>query len=192
MQTPWGESDTLTEIAEGVREVTTPSHGGIMVHESVSQFLTDAERDIGESYGPWIAFEEDCAYSVVFAAMPALWRSALRSGAVIAGDMPGVDSSDDDIERHFLKTAHHWFPDAYGVACQSCDVEPHGLCRNHGGQEALWERGLFIRCSAIFEGDGVRVTFRGADFDDTRSTLMSRDAYHKWPLLVIVTEADYA
>ncbi len=94
-----------------------------MVHDRVAGFLSDPALRIGEMFGEYITFEEDCAYAAVYADAPALWRAAINSrcGAVIGdGSGVGVDSSDDDIRAAMLKTCHVWYPDEYGVPCQWC------------------------------------------------------------------------
>lgn len=67
-QTPWGHADQVKELAPGIYEVSTPSHGGFYLEP-------DARRKVP---APWIAygaqwshgwgsgwFEEDCAAMAV-------------------------------------------------------------------------------------------------------------------------------
>lgn len=67
MGTPWGTADRVTELADGVYSVSTPSHGGIMVRLDV------AERDLSEQargcsiyggrFGDFLCYEEDCEWA---------------------------------------------------------------------------------------------------------------------------------
>lgn len=132
--TPWGVADVAYQIAEGVWEVSTSSHGGVMVHDRVSAFLSDPALRIGEMFGEYITFEEDCAYAAVYADAPALWRAAIASGAVIGdGSGLGSDASDDDIRAAMLRTCHVWYPDEYRVPCQWCAKEG-GTCYKHNAR----------------------------------------------------------
>ncbi len=188
MQTPWGTANTIRETVEGVYEVTTPSHGGLMLREW--RGLSEAAQQIGEHYGQYLCFEEDCAYAAVFADMPGLFRQSVRDGAIIAPKGLDADSSDDEITRHYLAIAHRWYPDAYCVACSWCAEEPHGLCYRHGGKEALHAAGHAVRTSAIGEGEGVRVTFQSPD-GTSYGALVSKVAYRSRPLVVYTTPEDY-
>lgn len=65
MYSPWGQTDRITELLPGVFDVSTPSHGGFMIKESVArEHLSDACIARGERFGSMICFEEDCAYAL--------------------------------------------------------------------------------------------------------------------------------
>ena len=58
---PWGSIDGMRWIANGIYSVSTPSHGGIMVHKSVAdKVLSKEAREVGFESEPFICFEEDC------------------------------------------------------------------------------------------------------------------------------------
>lgn len=66
MQTPWGKSDSETKPARGVTWVGTPGHGGFMIAKGVAKkSLSLAAQKRGESYGRYLAYEEDCAFAMV-------------------------------------------------------------------------------------------------------------------------------
>lgn len=66
MLTPWGKSQTSEKMAEGVYEVTTAGHGGILVGKQVArEKLSEQAQAIGREFGSWLAFEEDCAWAAV-------------------------------------------------------------------------------------------------------------------------------
>jgi hypothetical protein len=71
MRTPWGNSDFTYPIEPGLTWVGTPSHGGFIAKKDWAvAHLSDAAREEGEQFGGYIAFEEDCACSVVLVEFP--------------------------------------------------------------------------------------------------------------------------
>jgi hypothetical protein len=60
---PWGQVDQETKHQEGVYFVSTPGHGGFMVHRSIK--LSDAAIEQSEIFGNYYCFEEDCAAYIV-------------------------------------------------------------------------------------------------------------------------------
>ena len=60
---PWGQVDYKTEVQEGVFFVSTPGHGGFMVHRSKE--LSDAAKNHAEVFGNFYCFEEDCMAKIV-------------------------------------------------------------------------------------------------------------------------------
>jgi len=65
MHTPWGEAQTIDIIAERIFEVTTASHGGIMLDEKRRAAMLAYMRNA--SFAGPSAYEEDCDWC-----MPAL------------------------------------------------------------------------------------------------------------------------
>ena len=64
MQTPWGQSDFKTVIAEGITSYSTPSHGGIHLSAKRQAEMPDILRiDSG-----W--YEEDCDWCLVAITFP--------------------------------------------------------------------------------------------------------------------------
>jgi hypothetical protein len=63
---PWGKIQTCRSVISGVYEVTTASHGGILVHASLANKLSDYTRGQDEttSKGDYLAFEEDCNWAL--------------------------------------------------------------------------------------------------------------------------------
>lgn len=57
---PWGNVQTSRKIADGVYEISTASHGGILVHKSVEKTLLSEEAGkIGFLENGWHGYEED-------------------------------------------------------------------------------------------------------------------------------------
>ena len=72
--TPWGPSQTTTEIAPGIVAYTTASHGGYHLSDARVASMPKPLRDFvpfgGPQAGPGRWFEEDCDWSVVCVAFP--------------------------------------------------------------------------------------------------------------------------
>ena len=74
VESPWGASDHVTEIAPGIISVSTPSHGGIWLSPEriaeMPQPLQDFVPFGGPQKGPGRWFEEDVDWSIVCLAFP--------------------------------------------------------------------------------------------------------------------------
>lgn len=44
LNTPWGIADSITELAPGILEVSTPSHGGILLDQTLNQQIPEVFR----------------------------------------------------------------------------------------------------------------------------------------------------
>lgn len=76
MATPWGVRDSLTQHAEGIYSVTTPSHGGFWLSPERLAQVPPSWRlarfgHASSLTSPW--FEEDCDAWLVVLAFPDLW-----------------------------------------------------------------------------------------------------------------------
>lgn len=78
MNTPWGASQHQHKIAEGIYEVDTAGHGGILVKTDVAQrYLSDAAIEEGDTrMSGWLAYEEDCDWAIFAYEQPALYAAA--------------------------------------------------------------------------------------------------------------------
>jgi len=71
MFTPWGNSDSETRYERGLTWVGTPSHGGFLVGKAYAkQHLTPAAQAVGQSFGQYLAYEEDCDAAVILYELP--------------------------------------------------------------------------------------------------------------------------
>lgn len=71
MRTPWGNSDSVVELSNGIRRVSTPSHGGYWVPAKLlplipARFQAYAVKWSGSPQ--W--YEEDCAWACVAVTFP--------------------------------------------------------------------------------------------------------------------------
>jgi len=70
--TPWGNSDSEKRYDRGLTWVGTPSHGGFLVGKAYARkHLTAAAQAVGEPFGQYLAFEEDCKAAVILFELPA-------------------------------------------------------------------------------------------------------------------------
>ena len=69
--TPWGKPDHANQIAQGIWEVSTPSHGGFWLIPEVRQQMPISWLDstfCTQGHAGW--FEEDCDWCLVALAFP--------------------------------------------------------------------------------------------------------------------------
>lgn len=145
MNTPWGQSQTIKTLAEGIKIVTTASHGGIMVNDSVLHLIPDAFLVAAITLGNWYCFEEDCATGLVYESLPHLfrkhqqdcldeWKVALSKqyipDYVLESGPESVTSleaklalSDDDLLAPVIESNRYWYPEIFGLGsrCRNCD-----------------------------------------------------------------------
>ncbi len=61
----WGEVNNSYRINNGIFEVSTPSHGGIMIKSDIARVILSREaQNTAQKEWGWYYFEEDCDYSV--------------------------------------------------------------------------------------------------------------------------------
>ena len=74
----WGHIQDSTQIAPGVRWVSTAGHGGLMVAKATGErLLSEQARAAAEFSCGCYCFEEDCLYAVAFYERPE-WQRALE------------------------------------------------------------------------------------------------------------------
>ena len=90
MQTPWGKSDSIEDIGNGILAVTTPSHGGYYVPLVLWATMPEPYQKTFAG-GTW--YEEDCDWAKVVLSFPKLFSPEEYQGAI--------------------STAKHYFPEDY-------------------------------------------------------------------------------
>jgi len=78
---PWGAVQTCKEIINGVFQVTTAGHGGIMVRQNATDFLSPEAINCGFREDGFHCYEEDCDAQVVIRELldKNLWEPQLLS-----------------------------------------------------------------------------------------------------------------
>lgn len=62
----WGVVDSVVRINNGIFEVTTPSHGGIMIKAEIAKTIMSKEAQrVAQKADGWYFYEEDCDFAVV-------------------------------------------------------------------------------------------------------------------------------
>lgn len=65
MKTIWGQTQKQKKLAEGVYDVDTARHGGIIVADNVAdKYLSAAAKEVADHAYGWWHFEEDCDWAV--------------------------------------------------------------------------------------------------------------------------------
>jgi len=89
---PWGKVQESKELAEGIYQISTPSHGGIMVRETDANNLLSPETvAAGGSENGWCYFEEDAVAPVVI--------RELRDKGVLEPEVKPPDLSSQPVIR---------------------------------------------------------------------------------------------
>lgn len=96
--TIWGKTQHQKKLADGVYSVSTASHGGIIVDESLAdRYLSGKAQGYGKRAGGWLHYEEDCAW------------------AVFASENPGlVDAGPDAVRRTLLRYYPEFISESLG------------------------------------------------------------------------------
>lgn len=67
---PWGKVQHEVKIRRGLTWVSTASHGGFLIGRVQQRTLSNAAISRGERWGSYLAYEEDCAASIVLYELP--------------------------------------------------------------------------------------------------------------------------
>lgn len=94
MQTPWGQSQTVRRITDGILDVTTSGHGGIFVDESRRLEMPDVIRSKMTFCGVVGWYEEDCDWALVAVSFPEFFNR-------------------QDEQKIAMATIKHYHPDVF-------------------------------------------------------------------------------
>lgn len=102
IETPWGKSQTIDLVAEGILIVTTASHGGILLSPDRAAAMPGYMKRplFAELFAP---YEEDCDWCMPVLIFEAEFRAYYAAQSINA----------DDAIRDAQTTFRHWHPDAY-------------------------------------------------------------------------------
>ena len=144
MNTPWGKSDSKTNIIHGVSWVGTPSHGGLAVTVRAAtaiwypedgtrqrQMLSSKALKLADRKGSYFFFEEDCLYAIAFYEHPE-WKRALELQIAAANNGTYVREADAEIKADMERVIRRWFPAYFAEADAArlereipCDIDRH-------------------------------------------------------------------
>lgn len=101
---PWGHIQDTTQVAPGVRWVSTAGHGGLMVAKATAErLLSTAAREAADFSCGCYCFEEDCLYAVAFYEHPE-WQRALD----IERRRKAITRTDDEYRDEALLVVATW------------------------------------------------------------------------------------
>lgn len=106
MRTPWGESDSVVELSNGIRRVSTPSHGGYWVPAKLVKHIPQRFQDYARKWSgspQW--YEEDCAWACVAVTFPDVF-----------------DWSAGETLAHAVDTVQRWIDPGYVGPCGDAHV----------------------------------------------------------------------
>jgi len=115
MQTPWGQTQHITKIAEGISSVSTASHGGIKLDAKRNAAMPEYMRKTGGWY------EEDCDWALPFVVFE---RDILAFGETWA--VRAITEG-----AHHKSTMLNWHPVAYEKFFDVCIVPGASFIREH-------------------------------------------------------------
>ena len=78
--TPWGVSQSVTQIARGIRRVSTAGHGGVLLSPTKNALIPEYMRDDSGAY------EEDCEWCIPAVVFESEWRAWADSTKWTTGD----------------------------------------------------------------------------------------------------------
>lgn len=120
MRTRWGASQHRHKITQGVYEVDTAGHGGIMVRKEVAQQLLSKEAlNVSDTWEGWICFEEDCDWALFVYEQPVLYAACRAK--------QGRKETAEEWKQLARKTLEHWYP-KYLAAVE--DLKENTPCQN--------------------------------------------------------------
>lgn len=76
---PWGTIDYVSHLGQTAKWVSTPTHGGLVLHQVewnrlMQQTNCSKANNAGIAFGPYVGFEEDCACSIPLVMSPILMK----------------------------------------------------------------------------------------------------------------------
>lgn len=98
---PWGGIQHSDVIARGLKAVSTAGHGGYMVTKNfANKYLSDACIKLGEVYGDYLCYEEDCAWAIL----------AYDIVDSFGDRMKEEDVSFEDYKQSLMRTLSYYYP----------------------------------------------------------------------------------
>ncbi|MGQ7794504.1 DUF7007 domain-containing protein [Faunimonas sp. B44] len=147
---PWGKPQDILQLAVGIWQVSTASHGGIKLSADLNRKMPDYMR----KKGGW--YEEDCEWALVALVFPHAFKpSALR---------------------YAEESARNWHPDEYEQFRQVVLQPGESRVKD---ERAFIERHKndWVVASAMAVTDGVKCWAKRGD--ETRTYLVPEDEYRQ-------------
>lgn len=99
---PWGQIQVSTQVAPGIRWVSTAGHGGLMVTARVAEKeLSHQVQEMGNRYGDYYCYEEDCAWALAARELTAVRDHAIKQEGQTA----------ERFDETVRGTIQRWYPE---------------------------------------------------------------------------------
>lgn len=97
----WGEVQNSISLVRGMRLISTPGHGGIVISKKFAEKnLSTAALKRGTIYGNYYSYEEDCDYAIALFEIKKAWDNFFTEYC-----------SEEERERSLLKSLSMWNAD---------------------------------------------------------------------------------
>lgn len=98
---PWGGIQHSDVVVRGLKAVSTAGHGGYMVTKNfANKHLSDACIKLGDEYGNYLCYEEDCAWAIL----------AYDIADTFGDRMKREDVSLEDYKQSLIRTLSCYYP----------------------------------------------------------------------------------
>ncbi|MCP1674309.1 hypothetical protein J2T57_001411 [Natronocella acetinitrilica] len=167
MRTPWGKAQTVRAIADGIRVVSTASHGGMKLDAARNRLIPEALRRASGWY------EEDCEAAIVVAHFAPEFAAAQSERGEASAE------AIDALREQAWGVVRNYFPAGYEVATGRT-LAPGESVERDGEQFHERHREDWVVIAALGEADGVHcIATRGGVRGDVeeRTFLVAREEY---------------
>ena len=129
---PWGRIQTIHTLCEGVYEVSTASHGGIMVANKLKdKYLSKYAQEEADKWGPYLCYEEDCQAPIALREL--LDRKHIKC-------TPGFHGTPEEFEKCIDRSLQQWQPVYYAIRANMMAYgkyvfKPGDICKYEDGQK---------------------------------------------------------
>jgi len=97
---PWGSIQRRKTFQDGIIDVSTASHGGMMVRKDIAkQVLSVQARKKGFQYRDYLCYEEDCDWAIPVFELKHLWQKIFKNKTI------------EEIESILMKSLSLWNAD---------------------------------------------------------------------------------
>jgi len=148
---PWGKVETALQVADGIMEISTPSHGGFKLDRKRNALVPAPLR----RKGGW--YEEDCEWPIVILVFPEL-----------AGNESSVERARRAVKNYFP----HQYSEAFG---EKVGLDESYILRREKFERESKEK--MVVYSAIGKGDKVHVHAERASTGERAQFLVPKDEY---------------
>jgi hypothetical protein len=145
---PWGAVQKFEELADGVFEVSTAGHGGIMVRKSAADFLSpEAVKSGAFQERSYLCFEEDCCAQLVIRELldKKLWH------------IPDHIADKAKYEDAINQSVKHWHPEYWAARQQTAGRKERDTMKD-ARKDIVFRDENYKEKFRIKDGDSIKIT----------------------------------